>query len=496
MIEKILKKNNTKSSRHRLIFILFGAFIILIIYFLTNAYHHMLRQYKEEVLAKLKAVTSTGALMINGDLHAQLSNNYMTKDSINDNSQDPLYYRLHKALLAIKISNQLSSDVYTIVYYERDSTFHFIGTSAENPYFRHTYKNYPKDLLSSYSKGGTLDIYEDENGIWLSAFAPIRNSKGQVVALLEADEHFEVFLEKAREELIQNILFSLSITLPFAIVLFGYVANSLNKLRDIQVQLEKQNEEIKSQNEEIRSQSEQIERYNQELNEKITERTAALAKSHQQLSNFLYHSSHDVQAPVATLKGLLRLAKLDQQDKKSNQYFEMMQETTIHLEEMTKTIQLVYEIKSRELILEKVNLKTFLETNIITIINNGEKVAVGISGDDDIFINTDVDLLKTAIKELARNSIQYHNNEDKCTLQFNILKNNQWLHLEVEDNGDGIDPEKQPNLFNLFNRGHENSTGTGLGLYIAKTCVERLQGTISFLPKTKKGTKFLLRLPL
>jgi signal transduction histidine kinase len=199
---------------------------------------------------------------------------------------------------------------------------------------------------------------------------------------------------------------------------------------------------------------------------------------------------------VATLKGLLRLAKLDQQDKKSNQYFEMMQETTIHLEEMTKTIQLVYEIKSRELILEKVNLKTFLETNIITIIKNGEKVAVGISGDDDIFVNTDVDLLKTAIKELARNSVQYHNNEDKCTLLYHVLKKNQWLHLEVEDNGDGIDSEKQSNLFNLFNRGHENSTGTGLGLYIAKTCMERLHGTISFLPNTKKGTKFLLRLPL
>ncbi len=496
MIEKILKKNNTKSYRHRLIFILFGAFIILIIYFLTNTYYQMLRQSKEEVLAKLKAVTSTGALMINGDMHAQLSNNYMAKDSINDNSQEPIYYRLHKALLAIKISNQLSSDVYTIVYYEPDSTFHFIGTSAENPYFRHTYKNYPKDLLSNYSKGGTLDIYEDENGVWLSAFAPIRNSKGQVVALLEADEHFEVFLEKAKEDLIQNILFSLSITLPFAFVLFGYVANSLNNLRNIQVQLENQNEEIKSQNEEIKSQSEQIERYNLELNERITERTAALAKSHQQLSSFLYHSSHDVQAPVATLKGILRLAKLDQQDKKSNQYFEMMQATIIHLEEMTKTIQLVYEIKSRELITEKINIKTFLETNLITIIKNEENIVVTISGDDEVYINTDVDLFKTIIKELARNSVQYHSNEDKCTLLYRISKNNQWLQLEVEDNGDGIDPEKQSNLFSLFNRGHENSTGTGLGLYIAKTCIERLHGTISFLPKAKKGTNFLLRLPL
>lgn len=496
MIKKILKTNKTKSARHRLIFILFGAFIALIIYFLANAYHQMLRQYKEEVLAKLKAVTSTGALMINGDLHAQLSNNYMAKDSISDNSQNPLYYRLHKALLNIKISNQLSSDVYTIVYYEPDSTFHFIGTSAENPYFRHVYKNYPKDLLTKYSKGGTLDVYEDENGIWLSAFAPIRNSKGQVVALLEADEHFEVFLEKAREELIQNILFTLSIALPFAFVLFGYVANSLNKLRDTQIQLENQNEEIKSQNEEIRSQSEQIDRYNLELNERITERTAALAKSHQQLSNFLYHSSHDVQAPVATLKGILRLARLDQQDKKSDQYFEMMQETIMQLEEMTKTIQLVYEIKSRELIIEKVNAKTFLETHLTTIIKNEEKIVFTISGDDEVFVHTDVELLKTVIKELARNSVQYHTNEDKCTLLYHVSKNNQWLHLEVEDNGDGIDTEKQSNLFSLFNRSHENSTGTGLGLYIAKTCMERLNGAISFIPKTKKGTKFLLRLPL
>lgn len=496
MLNKIRKKNFKKPSSHRLIFILFGAFIILIIYFLTNAYYQMLGQYKEEVLAKLKAVTSTGALMINGELHAQLSNNYMTKDSITDNSQDPLYYRLHKSLLAIKTSNQISSDVYTIVYYEPDSTFHFIGTSAESPYFRHTYKNYPKDLLTNYSKGGTLDIYEDENGMWLSAFAPIRNNKGQVVALLEADEHFEVFLGKAREELIQNILFSLLVTLPFAIVLFGYVASSLNKIKDIQVQLESQNEEIKSQNEEIKSQSEQIDRYNYELNEKIKERTAALAKSHQQLTNFLYHSSHDVQAPVATLKGILRLARLDQKDERSNQYFEMIQETVSYLEDMTKTIQLVYEIKSRELIVEKVNVKTFLETDIKTLFKSDDEVEVSISGDDDAFINTDIDLLKTTIKELTRNSVQYHNNKENCLLRYHISKNNQWLQVEIEDNGEGIDAEKQANLFSLFNRGHEKSTGTGLGLYIAKTCIERLQGSISFVPQTEKGSKFLLRLPL
>lgn len=496
MLKRILSRSNSKAANKRLLFILFAAFIILIAYFLTNAYFQMLRQYKDEVLAKLKAVTNTGAILIDGDLHQHLVDAYPAKDGIQMNDQDILYYNLQQTLQSLKINNQLSSDIYTIVFNSSDSTFYFIGTSSQNPYYRHTYKNYPNELLNNYTKGGVLDVYEDENGMWLSAFAPIKNSRGQVVALLEADEHFDVFLEKAKADLIENLLVSLFIAFPFAMVLFGYVAVSLNQLRDTQEQLEQQNDEIKMQNEEIRTQSELIERHNIELNERVKERTADLVRSHQQLSNFLYHSSHDIQAPIATLKGILKLAGLDQLDTKSIQYFQLLQKTTAQLEEMTKTIQLVYEIKSRELILDKVNPKTLLENLLLPIINDGQTTMVKISGEKDVMITTDMNLLETSLKELTRNAIQYQNKNDKCLLHCHISTQSQWLHIEVDDNGDGIDKDKQSTLFTLFNRGHENSTGTGLGLYIAKTCIERLQGSISFIPKAEKGSKFLLRLPL
>lgn len=206
-----------KAANSRLVAAVFTAILILIAYFVANSYYNSLAKSKAEVLERLRAIAFTSVWLINGDDHDSLANNLMSKDAIVSNTENRIYNILHATLKTVQQTNHLESPLYTIVYYARDSTFHFIGTSSDKPYYRHSYKNYPKDLLKNYKTGGVLDSYHDENGKWLSAFAPLKNSKGEVVALLEADENFEMFIAKANVVLLRNTLISLLIVWPGAV---------------------------------------------------------------------------------------------------------------------------------------------------------------------------------------------------------------------------------------------------------------------------------------
>lgn len=444
---------------------------------------------------RLKAITNTASLLIDGTSHKQLSDGYLLKDMIRTRDENPSYYRLHQQLNSIKEINKLESDIYTIVYYPPDSTFHFIGTSSVNPYFRHSYKNYPKELLTHYDTGGTINVYEDENGTWLSAFAPIKDNQGKIVALVEADENFESFLEKAKMELFKNSLISLVIVGPFVVLLLGFVSSLLRKQAETQTMLQEQNEEIKAQNEEIKSQNEIIELQNQELDQKVKERTLALTRSNQQLSSFIYHSSHDVQAPIATLKGILTLAEMDLKDEKAGLYISMFRDTMARLDMMVKTLQIVHEIKSRELLIELVNISILAQGVLHEIINAEEENYIQCNIDEALTTQTDYTILQTILRELVKNAVHYSSRKGTITVSATVSENNKLLNIIVDDQGDGIPLSLQHKLFSLFTRNHENSNGMGLGLFIARTCTERLQGTLSLLMKEEKGARFLLCLP-
>jgi signal transduction histidine kinase len=67
--------------------------------------------------------------------------------------------------------------------------------------------------------------------------------------------------------------------------------------------------------------------------------------------------------------------------------------------------------------------------------------------------------------------------------------------IAVEDNGIGIPTDHQARIFDMFYRAHENSEGSGLGLYIAQEAAERLGGTISLQSEYGEGCVFTMRFP-
>lgn len=69
------------------------------------------------------------------------------------------------------------------------------------------------------------------------------------------------------------------------------------------------------------------------------------------------------------------------------------------------------------------------------------------------------------------------------------------MQVTFEDNGEGMLPEVVENIFNMFYRGSQQSTGEGLGLYLSRSILHKLEGTIQVQSKHKIGSVFTVQLP-
>ncbi|TAG39220.1 MAG: sensor histidine kinase, partial [Cytophagia bacterium] len=74
-------------------------------------------------------------------------------------------------------------------------------------------------------------------------------------------------------------------------------------------------------------------------------------------------------------------------------------------------------------------------------------------------------------------------------------KKNNFLHIKVEDNGQGIEKELQNRIFEMYFRGSEHSQGNGLGLYVVHRAVYQLKGFVEFESEVASGSIFEVYLP-
>jgi serine phosphatase RsbU (regulator of sigma subunit) len=228
---------NAKTLSYRIFLLIFLFIGAISAYFSYKSYKDFIVNGEEESLKRLEAIAKTTSMFIDGDAHEILSKKYLLKDDIKTNKQDATYWQLHSLLERVELENNLGTDIYTIVKGEGNQGFQFIITSGNNPYYRHTYATFPEILYKNFENGGMLGEFKSENGTWLSAFAPIRNSLGQVVAVVHVDQRFDDFINMASSQLLEDISMSFGLIVLLSIFIIYF-------LRKIVQNEEKQKDEI------------------------------------------------------------------------------------------------------------------------------------------------------------------------------------------------------------------------------------------------------------
>lgn len=257
------------------------------IFFIFTTYRNQLKKAEYAVLDKLQAVANTLAFQLDGDQHETLINRYNIKDAITEINADSIYLSFHQVLKQAQEKNNIETDVYTL-FYGSTGEIDFGVTSGITPYYRHAYTSYPEKLPFIFEGGGTLPPFTDDHGTWLSAVAPIKNSQGKTVAVVEVDQNFTSFIMEARTNAWKNIWVSLLVfaIITVVLVVIGYKLIQLD--REKNEKLTKAHQEVKKQNRQIRESINYARRIQQSI---ITSETALqkeLPKS------FIFYHAKDI----------------------------------------------------------------------------------------------------------------------------------------------------------------------------------------------------------
>ncbi len=490
-------------GRHKILLVVFSSIVLLVIYFIVQAHFSYVKSSKIEVLSRLKAISYTASLQVDGDKLRKLQRAFLRKDDITDSGQDTLYRQIHDQLKRIYQINDLESPVYTMVYDAKLQRFQFLVTSAERPYYRHDYELFPGELLENYEKGGILDSYEDENGRWLSAYAPVKDSNGSTVALLQVDESISFFIQKSLGSLARNTLLALVILIPFSMLLYSFVNRTLRAEEESRKFLEEKNEEIRLQSELIKLNNDKleeakntIEARNRSLDKQVKKRTHDLLKANKDLETFLYRSSHDIQGPISTLKGLCTIAQYDVRDPQTQSLIRMINQSANRLIDRIKSINAIYQIKSKKLKREVFELREVLDHIKKQFRYEIENASINLRMENisDITLNTDREILTLAVGELIKNAIQHGATDSSPEIVISAEKQNDSLKLSVIDNGGNINPAVKNRIFKMFQRGTHKSMGAGLGLYAVRLALGKLDGTVQLSAYRSSVTQFDLSL--
>ncbi len=236
----------------------------------------------------------------------------------------------------------------------------------------------------------------------------------------------------------------------------------------------------------------------------ITDITALKEVEHQlkerneQMDLFLYKATHDLKGPLASVKGILNIAEQTCQQPEIEQYIQMALTSTDKLDQALVDLLHVTRLNKAELIIEEVNCHELVEEILFSLQHMPESRNVHF--EVEILLkeqfHTDKNTLTTILQNLIVNAIKYKREENYQHIVFvGIKKYGRGIKLEVRDNGEGIRPEIQEKVFNMFYRGNKKSKGTGLGLYIVRQGIDKLKGELDLKSKPGNGTIFMLYIP-
>lgn len=264
-------------------------------------------------------------------------------------------------------------------------------------------------------------------------------------------------------------------------------------------QLAERESELDDQREELQAQKEELTAAIEELllkNNSLADTLQQLQKRNQELDQILYRASHDLKTPVSSLEGLLDLMKGEDMTPSQTNLHTYMNQKVSQMNDVLKSLTMFAEASFEKIEVKDVPLNAVAEEVLkdLSYLPNFNNVKIQIIYNDLHHVRTDELVLYNILKCLISNSITYRDPlpAGNVWVQFNKIEKR--LIIEVMDDGEGISNDIHASVFEMFFRGSERSLGQGLGLYIVKSVVERMNGEIQFRSNSGKTT-FQVMLP-
>lgn len=232
---------------------------------------------------------------------------------------------------------------------------------------------------------------------------------------------------------------------------------------------------------------------------RIEESNEKLTRANIEMDRFVYSVSHDISAPLKSIMGLINLSRLEQKQGDANPYLDKIEQSARKLEDFVAEVLDHSRANRKEIQLEQLNLKATVAEIIenLKYLDKSHDMQFRVEIQEELTLLTDRFLLKVVLSNIISNAIKYQKsgNRTRPEILVEASMDSKALQISIKDNGQGISDETKPKIFDMFYRGTAQSSGSGLGLYIAREAVERLHGKISFESTYGLGSTFSISIP-
>ncbi len=234
-----------------------------------------------------------------------------------------------------------------------------------------------------------------------------------------------------------------------------------------------------------------------ENEEKILRKNKQLNELNEEMDAFIYRSSHDLRTPIINISGLVDLYHDSNLEEKE----EIIAKTKLNVDRLIKILDDLsnYSKNHRNEVAQKlIRFDEILDEvkEKLALLPQYEKLKINITEIGNYEFISDADRLKVVIFNILENSIIFRDTSKEYILVDVLLeKHGSKIIIRIKDNGEGIKPESISKIFNMFFRASVRSSGSGLGLYIAKRIITKLNGSIEVFSQKGVGTEFVIELP-
>ena len=246
----------------------------------------------------------------------------------------------------------------------------------------------------------------------------------------------------------------------------------------------------------------QLRRSYDEQKELAEEKTSSMVKLNQEKDKLFSIISHDLNAPMTSVKQYLELLQVVELDLEERQVIEKSLARSLHDASTLLNNLLLWaknQMQFNTVQLETIGLKALLRAtvNLFQTQTELKKINVNLVAEEDLFAKADQNMLSVVLRNLLNNAIKFsHIGGD---IEIHAFRENGYCMISIKDHGIGIKEDKQDKIFTLnvsSTYGTANEKGTGLGLILSKDFMVQQGGDLRFESAAAEGTTFYISLPL